>query len=101
VQDRAAVDGVLRQWVDAYQRLDVAAIRRVWPTAPTISFEGVKTYQLQLVNQQVSLNGDTARVTCVRQIAVQMAAGRSQSTSPRTVISLQRTPAGWIITGVQ
>jgi ketosteroid isomerase-like protein len=100
-QDVAAIRAVLNQFVAGYQGLNFDVIRRVWPGAPTVNFSGVKSYQMQLTDPQVTVQGDTATVVATRQVRVQNAAGRPQENTGRVVFTLRRTPSGWLIDGVK
>ena len=62
-----AVLAAVQRYVDAFDRRDVDALRRVWPTmTPTdygkfkISFSGASAIQLQVVNEKVELGADGA-----------------------------------------
>jgi len=100
----AAIESVLDRYADGYARRDPAAIRRVWPSAPAglaRELADARSYRLELIDKDIVLEGDSARVTCVRQITAQLAVGREQSHRAQTVISLNRGPAGWLITDVR
>lgn len=101
---RSAIEAVLDRYAEGYGRRDPVAIRRVWPSAPeglARELSGVRSYRLEIVDREIAMDGDVARVTCVRLITAQLAVGRGQSHSAKTVISLQRGPAGWLITDVR
>jgi tetratricopeptide (TPR) repeat protein len=99
--DAADIRATLAQFVAGYEGLDPAAIRRVYPSAPNLNFNNVRSYSMVLQNPQISLQGDTATVTTTRQIKVQMAAGRPQEASQRTVFTMRRGQNGWTIERVQ
>ena len=68
--------------VNAYERLDAEALRKVWPTAPptlTRDLANTRNYRLRLSDVNIAIHGATARVTCVRHITLQPAVGRSQT----------------------
>ncbi len=100
----AAIESVLDRYADGYARRDPAAIRRVWPSAPAglaRELADARSDRLELIDKDIVLEGDSARVTCVRQITAQLAVGREQSHRVQTVISLHRGPGGWLITSVR
>jgi ketosteroid isomerase-like protein len=99
--DVAAIRGVLAQFEAGYRSLDAAAIRQVWPSAPAVNFNGVRSYEVTLQQADITLQGDTARVTCIRQVKVQNAAGKAQEARQRVTFTLHRGPAGWVILSVQ
>jgi ketosteroid isomerase-like protein len=95
---------VLAQFSNGYQRLDAAAVRRLWPGAPATlreSFADMRSYQLTFENMQISVRGDTATVTTVRRIKAQPQAGRLQETNAPTTFTLRRAGGGWVIDSVR
>jgi hypothetical protein len=103
-RDEAAVREVLAQFSAGYQRLDAAAVRRLWPGAPATlqqSFADARSYQLTFENTQISVRGDTATVTTVRRIRAQPKAGRPQEMAAPTTFTLRRAGGGWVIESVR
>jgi ketosteroid isomerase-like protein len=95
---------VLGQYVAGYQRLDPAAIRAVWPSAPgdlQKSFNDLRSYELQLQNQQITVRGDTATVSATRRIRQQPKAGRAQERSVPSTFILRRTGGSWVIDSIR
>ena len=68
---------------------------------PTKMRHIITNSHLEFIDKDIVLEGDSARVTCVRQITAQLAVGREQSHRVQTVISLHRGPGGWLITSVR
>ena len=101
-KDEAAIRDVLAAYTLAYQRLDPAAVRRVWPSAPTtLELGNLRSYQVVLENLQITLRGDTATVTTVRRIRTVLLDGRAQERSVPTTFSLRRGPGSWFIERIQ
>jgi hypothetical protein len=91
---------VLAQYERAYANRDAAAVRRIWPSAPATlpsALAAARSYQVDIQNPQIAVQGDTATVTATRFIRVQPAAGRAQETSQPTTFSMRRGPNGWYI----
>lgn len=103
-RDEAAIRSVLAQYAAGYQRLDPAAIRAVWPSAPADlqkSFSDLRSYAVQLQDPQVTVRGDTATVSTVRRIRQQPKAGRTQEVSVQSTFTLRRTGASWVIDSIR
>jgi ketosteroid isomerase-like protein len=84
--------------------MDVAAIRRVWPAAPASlqrSFDDARSYELEVQNLQVTVQGDTATVSAVRRTRSLPKAGRLLEVSVQTTFSLRRTGNGWLIDSIR
>jgi hypothetical protein len=66
--DEQAVGRVIRSYEEAYERVDAAAIARLWPavdrTALTQAFEGVTSQGLGLKNCAIVLTGGQATAQC-------------------------------------
>jgi hypothetical protein len=92
------------QYERAYAARDAAAVRRIHPSAPG-NLEGAlsaaRSYQVDIQNPQINVQGDTATVTATRRVRVQPAAGRVQEDTRSTTFSLRRGPNGWYIDGVR
>ena len=102
VADTAAIREALALYVAGYERLDVAAIKRVFPSAPAnLDLSNIRSYSLTLDNVQVELQGDRATVTAVRRIKVQMKSGGTQQPTVPTEFNLRRGAGGWTIERVR
>ena len=98
VADTAAIRQTLAQFVAGYEKLDVDAIKRVYPGAPAnLTFNNVRSYSLTLDNPQISISGDRATVKTVRRLRVQMRAGSPQQTNLPTEFILRRAGNGWVV----
>jgi hypothetical protein len=103
-RDEAAIRGVLAQYVAGYQRLEFAALRRVWPSAPASlqqSFAEYRSYDIVLESPQITIRGDTATVSSMRRIRVQPRAGRAQEASGQMTLALRRAGNAWVIDSVK
>ncbi len=105
IADEAAVRGVLGEYKAAYERLDAAAVKRIWPTLTAAQerqladqFRAFKSYSLQFQNVAVSLAGTTATVSCRIARTATPKAGRPQSNANNASLELRKEGAGWVIT---
>jgi hypothetical protein len=101
----AAVRAVLGQFERAYGSRDAAAVRRIWPSAPSAldaALRGTRSYQVDVLNPQITFQGgDTATVTATRNIRERPAAGAERQLSLPTTFSMRRGPNGWYIEAVR
>jgi len=61
------------------------------------SFAALRSYQLDLVDPRVSIEGNIAEVTCVRNVTVRPRVGSAKNVSAKTTFRLRRAGAAWII----
>jgi hypothetical protein len=88
--------------VAGYEKLDTAAVRRVYPNAPgNLTFDNVRSYSLTLDAPQISISGDRATVRTVRRVRVQMRAGAAQQQTLPTEFSLRRAGNGWVVESIK
>ena len=98
------IDGVLKQYISAYEHQDATALRRVWPTMPEDLRSMIaqnRSYRITLTDVEIKIQGDSATVACTRQISVQPMVGQRQTASPSTTILLRRGAEGWVIIDVR
>jgi serine/threonine-protein kinase len=104
-KEMAAVRAVLGQFERAYGSRDAAAVRRIWPSAPSAldaALRGTRSYQVDVLNPQITFQGgDTATVTATRNIRERPAAGAERQLSLPTTFSMRRGPNGWYIEAVR
>lgn len=105
--DESRILRLLDEFRAAYEKLDVAAIIRLWPSAPkadlTRSFSQYRSYQLAIsdVKIAVAAAGDTAVVTGVRRVSVVPKVGTAQSSAVPTTFQMKRSGGSWILEDVQ
>ena len=101
--DRLAIQQVLNQYVAAYNDLYAAAVARLVPSQPPVAFAQFRSYKLTLSGQRIDLEGDTATVTCVREIdAVVRRGNQTLRQAPATTFKLRRSVGGsWVIESVK
>lgn len=99
-QDTAAIRAVLNQFLDGYRRLDVAAIRRVFPRSPA-DFKDVKAIEMELSDIRIALSGDRATVSARRFVRQTGTSGRPQEQTRPATFQMRRDGAGWIIEAIQ
>ncbi|MFN7915381.1 MAG: hypothetical protein U0Q55_08570 [Vicinamibacterales bacterium] len=100
--DVASIQTLLEQYADAYAKMDVNALRAVWPgTSPTLSFAGNKSYTMSLRNPQLQVNGDVATVAAVRHTVQELENGQKREASVPITMNLRRISGGWVIDTIQ
>ena len=65
MSDRAMIDGVLKQYISAYEHQDATALRRVWPTMPEDLRSMIaqnRSYRITLTDVEIKIQGDSATV---------------------------------------
>ncbi|MET0164841.1 MAG: hypothetical protein ABW318_07555, partial [Vicinamibacterales bacterium] len=103
--DLAEIEEVLRQFQAAYEKVDAAAVVKLWPSAPaaelTRGFSQFRSYSMEIIGPKITVTGDRAVVTCVRKMSGEPKVGTRQS--PRLVeivFRLRRSGGSWIIDAV-
>lgn len=103
--DVLGIEQLLREFQAAYERVDAAAVVKLWPAAPaaelTRSFSQFRSYTMEIIGPKITVTGDRAVVTCVRKMSGEPKVGTRQS--PRLVelvFRLRRAGASWIIDAV-
>jgi serine/threonine protein kinase len=100
-QEEEAIRSVIHAYADGYSRLDVAAIKRVYPNANEDAlrraFAPYKSQRVQIQNDQITIDGTMATVSCTLVTVVEFEAGRPNRASPRVVLRLQKTAGTWTI----
>jgi hypothetical protein len=97
----------LSRYEAAYESLDIAAVRQVHPSltaqqsgALARTFADSRSYQLDIEDAQIDVDGPTATVTCrVRRTFIPKT-GRSVSNVVPTVFRLSRRGNAWVVTDV-
>jgi hypothetical protein len=104
--DTADITQVLRDFEAAYGRRDVNTVVKLMPSANRAglskSFSDLNAYELNIRDAEISVQGDTAVVTCVREITTEPKVGARH---PRrvipSVIRLKRSAGTWTIEAVE
>lgn len=102
--DVAAVRSVLSRLAEAYRARDPASVRRLWPSAPRElddSLTSARSYQVDILDPQISISGARATAIASRRVRIVTAAGRVQQSTERVTFTLERTPDGWVVAGVR
>jgi hypothetical protein len=101
VNDEELIRAVLRSYAAAYASLDVAAVQRVYPSVNAASlrrsFAEYRSFEVQISQEQISVNGSEATVTCrVRQSFVpKVGSGRSDTLT--ATFELRKVGTQWVI----
>ena len=105
--DETQIQRLLDEFRTAYEKLDVATIVRLWPSAPRAdlarSFSQYRSYQLAISDVKIAVTGasDTAVVTGVRRVSVVPRVGTAQNSVVPTIFRVKRSGGSWIIEDVQ
>jgi hypothetical protein len=100
--DRQALQAIVGQYKAAFEGLNIAALRAIWPTAPrTIesSFDQMQSYELEIRNCEYTFSGENrAAATCaIRQTAVTKRGGRQVSTNLNPKFAFTKAGGRWLI----
>ena len=91
----------MNQFVAAYNARDAAAIMRLVPTLRAPDFGQVRSYNVVLTGTKITLEGDTATVTCVRQIDQVVTRGNQTfHQASATTFKFRRAAGSWVIDSV-
>jgi ketosteroid isomerase-like protein len=100
--DQALIQNALTQYAAAYSRLDLDAIAAIYPNVDLAAirkaFGDLRALQMSVENQQISISGNTATVSCTVRQVVTPRAGRATEARLQTRFELARRGDGWIIT---
>jgi hypothetical protein len=104
--DRVAIRAALSRYESAYNRLDVDAVRSVWPSldqrALTRAFDSLNSQRVALQNCNVDVSGATARANCSGNAAWTPKVGGGERTSARNwTFDLSESNGAWRITHVR
>lgn len=104
--ERVAVRAALSQYESAYNRLDIEAVRSVWPTldqrALSRAFDSLTAQRLSLRTCNVDVSGSTARANCAGSASWTPKVGGGQRTSAlRWTFDLSQADGAWRIEHVQ
>jgi len=96
----------LGKYEAAYNRLDVSAVRTVWPTldqrALARAFDSLTAQRVSLQNCDVDVSGSTARANCSGHASwTPKIGGGEQTASRKWTFDLSELDGGWRITHVQ
>ena len=102
----AAIRGALSRYEAAYNRLDVGAVRTVWPSlderALSRAFDSLTSQRVALENCTVDINGTTARANCTGSASwTPKVGGGERSASRRWTFDLSQADGSWRIVHVQ
>ncbi len=107
VRDQAAgVRTALSRYETAYSKLDVEAVRSVWPSldqrALTRAFEGLSSQRVSLGSCTVDVNGNAARADCAGTAAwTPKVGGGERTTSRKWTFDLTESDGTWRIVRAQ
>jgi hypothetical protein len=104
--DTARIEQVLREYEAAYLARDAEAVIRLMPSAKggdlTRSFSQLRSYEMEIVDPQITVTGDTAVVTCMRRVSITPRVGSAPT--PRlipSVFRLTRSDGLWTIESIE
>jgi hypothetical protein len=101
--DEPAIRAALRAYAAAYSDLDAGAVQAVFPSvnlqALRRAFGGLRLQRVEIQDEQLTLNGQTATVSCtlVTLAIGQVGAATPQRDSRRVTFTLARRDGTWVI----
>jgi hypothetical protein len=104
--DRVAIRAALSRYESAYNRLDVDAVRTIWPTldhrALARAFENLSAQRVALQTCNVDVSGSTARANCSGNASwTPRVGGGERSAARKWTFDLNESNGAWRITHVQ
>jgi hypothetical protein len=101
---RAAIDGVLQQYVSCLQAKNLKKLKSIWPSlagpqeqAIQEEFKNAQKIQAEFADVDLKIDGDSAIVTARRTYVLQTVDGQNLHTDTRTVMSLRKDNGSWHI----
>lgn len=101
----AAVSAVLQAYRSALEARSLTALQRIWPglrgaelDALRNEFEHSSRIEVDLLNPNITVDGDTATATFVRRYGLVTVDGQRLQTDNATTMTLTRSDGDWIIT---
>ncbi len=99
-----AIREVIAQYVGGLESRNLAALKRVWPSlggaqerAIQAEFQNARAVQARFVDPRITVSGETATVTGIRQYNLVTQDGQRLATVTRTTISLSHGGGAWVI----
>jgi len=104
--DRVAVRAALSRYESAYNRLDVDAVRSIWPSldqrALARAFDGLTAQRVALQNCNVDVDGPSARASCSGNASwIPKVGGGERSAARKWTFDLRESNGAWSIVHVQ
>jgi hypothetical protein len=105
--DTSQINGLLNRYRGAFNTLDAAAARSVWPTvdhrALDRAFAQLEQQEIAFDDCQIDVEGIRAAATCrgVARFVPKVGSRNSQAASRQWRFSLQKVDDGWIIDAVE
>jgi len=104
--ERAAIRAALNRYESAYNRLDVDAVRTVWPSldqrALARAFDSLTAQRVALQSCNVDVSGSTARANCSGNASwIPKIGGGERSAARKWTFDLSESNGAWRITHVQ
>lgn len=104
--DRLAIRSALSRYESAYNRLDVDAVRSIWPSldqrALARAFDNLTAQRVALQDCNVDVSGSTARANCSGNASwTPKVGGGERSASRKWTFDLSESNGAWRITHVQ
>jgi len=96
---------VLAAYASAYSALDPTAVKRVYPSVNEQvlrrAFSDLRSQQVQIQDEQISVGGLAATVSCTVVTVFQGQAGALRRASQRVLFRFEKRNGTWIIVGRQ
>jgi hypothetical protein len=107
VDDDGAVRAVLGRYLDAYERLDADAAKRVWPgvdeKALSRAFASLESQSITFADCRTNIMGATATAACsgTATYAARVGNRTSRTQAREWMFTLHKDGSGWIVQRVQ
>jgi len=98
--DEQAIRTTLQKYAEGYKRLSAAAVKAVYPKAPSqllSRFSQYRSYDMQIQNHQISIDGARATVACNIDARITLNTGATTSQRASTTFRLEKTGNTWYI----
>jgi ketosteroid isomerase-like protein len=101
VSDDQLIRGTLDAYAEAYRRLDVAAVQRVFPTVDRATlqrgFAQADSQEVQISDIRIEVAGNRATVRCRVFQRIDLKAGNEGTVNEQTVFQMEKRGDRWVI----
>jgi hypothetical protein len=102
-----AIRDLVQQYIAALEGRNLTALMRIWPSlggaqerALRTEFQNARSLSVQLTDQRIEVNGESATMTAIREYILVTGDGQRLSTTTRTTFTFRRNGTGWIIANI-
>jgi hypothetical protein len=106
--DLAAIRDLLRRYVEAYRARDIGAVAKVMPALTTQQlralerdFSNLRSYQVEIADERIALDGSTATVTCSVVRSFVSRTGTEGGNTVPSLFHLRKVSGAWVVESLQ